>query len=161
MKNGPPGTGSNALEELMSLNPYQKNALEVEMRQLETALLQARQFLRHPPENGLLTYYKPVPDAVRLRLEILIDAMLAEIEILVHDFDLQSREEDIGRWIDAEMAVAWADLYDTLSPKLKRYGEVNPILATTLDPHLKRLIELAQALSVVARTGKGKKSSAP
>ncbi len=137
----------------MTLNPYQKNALEVEMRQLEMALLQAQQFLRHPPENGLLTYYKPVPDSVRSRLETLIEAILAEIASVAHDFDLQPREEDLGRWIDAEMAVAWADLYDTVSPKLNRYGDVDPALTTTLDPHLRRLIELAQVLSLLARTG--------
>jgi hypothetical protein len=145
----------------MALNPYQKNSLEVEMTQLETALLKARQFLRHPPENGLLTYYKPVPEAVRSRLETLIDAMLAEIAIVVREFDLQPREEDIGRGIDAEMAVAWADLYDSLSPKLVRYGDVDPTLAATLDPHLEQLIALAQALGLAARTGEGNRSSAP
>jgi hypothetical protein len=142
----------------MTLNPYQQNALDAELRHLETTLLQIQQSLRHPPPNGLLTHYLPISEMQRLQLEKIIEAMLAEIAILVREFALQPRAESVGRWIDAEMAAAWVDLYESLSPKLNRYGDVAPALATTLDPHLRQLIGLAQALGTAARTEEPEKS---
>lgn len=143
----------------MPLNPSQKTSLEVVMRQLETALLRVRQFVQNPPENSLLTHYRPVSEGTRPGLEMMIDQMLAEIAILVHEYDLQPREEDLGRYIDAEMGVAWADLYDTLSPKLRRFGDVDPALETTLDPHIRRLIKLAHTLGLSARVGDSPRST--
>jgi len=135
----------------MALNPYQKNALEVEMRHLEQALLQAREFMRHMPEDGLLTNYRPVAEENRARLEALIDRMLAEIAVVVKKYDLQPRVEDIGVNIYAEMAGAWSDLYDMFAHKLKRYGHVDPALGETLDPHIKLLINLAREIGEAAK----------
>jgi len=137
----------------MALNPYQKNSLEVEMRHLEQALLRARQFIRHVPEDGLLTHYRPVAEEARPRLEVLIEQMLVEIAVVVKKFDLQPRVEDIGTDIYVEMAMAWSDLYDMFSHKLKRYGEVNPALKEALDPHIKQLILLARKTGEVAKEG--------
>jgi hypothetical protein len=135
----------------MALNPYQKNALQVQMRFLERTLHQARRWLRHPPEDGLLTRYRPVSDSLRPRLEMLIDQMLGEIAVLVEKFGLQPHTEDMGSFLSAEMSGAWSDLSDMLSRKLKRYGEVDPALSETLDPHLARLIRLALQVSQAAQ----------
>lgn len=135
----------------MALNPYQKNALEIELRHLEQALLRARGFIRHPPEDCRLTSYRPISETARLRLEELIDQVLAEIAVLVNRFELQPQVEDLGSYINAAMAQAWADLYDTLSPKLRRYGAVDPALAETLDPHIRSLIRLTYELGQAAK----------
>jgi hypothetical protein len=135
----------------MALNPYQKNALEIEMRRLEQALLRARDFLRRPPEDSRLTRYRPISEAAHLGMEELIDQVLAEIAVLVDGFELQPQVEDPGSYLNAVMSQAWADLYDTLSLKLRRYGEVDPALAETLDPHIRRLIRLTYELGHAAR----------
>ncbi len=131
------------------LNSGQKIALEVDMRHLERALRQARQRLRQPPEDHLLTRSRPFPASAGAEVEALIEPMLAEIALLKERFRLAPEVDDLGRDLEAEMAAAWADMTDTLSPKLVRYGAVDPALAETLDPSLRRLIawshELARA----------------
>jgi hypothetical protein len=132
------------------LNSAQKIALEVELRRLERSLLHARQWLREPPQDGLLTRYRPLPEATRADLEVIIRQMLAEIVVLVDRFKLAREVDDLGRDLEAEMASAWAEMTDTLSSKLVRYGAVDPALAETLDPHLRRLIVSSRALGRAA-----------
>ena len=125
----------------MSLNSAQTESLAVVLRRLEHALLQLRQNLRRPPEPGWLTHYTPIAPEIGARLEARIEPMLAEIERLADAFDLQPEAVDLQRQAASEMVVAWADLTDTLSPKLRRYGPVDPALAQSLDPHLRALIQ--------------------
>ena len=129
------------------LNSGQKIALEVELRHLERALRQARRWLRQPPEDHLLTRYRPMPETARPELEALIEPMLAEIALLMERFRLAPEVYDLGRDLEAEMAAAWADMTDTLSPKLVRYGAVDPALAEALDPSLRRLIACSHDLA--------------
>jgi hypothetical protein len=147
------------------LNSGQKIALEVEMRHLERSLRQARQWLRQPPEDYLLTRHRPFPETAGPELEAIIEPMLAEIAVLKERFRLAPEVDDLGRDLEAEMAAAWADMTDTLSPKLVRYGPVDPALAEALDPSLRRLIawshELARASlrASVAPRANGAKSA--
>jgi len=136
----------------MSLNPNQKRALEVQMRCLEQTLLQVRQRLHNPPEDGFLVCYRPMGERARTHVEAAIERMLAEIGVIAQEFDLQASVEDVGSYVLAQMAVAWSDLVDTLSPKLKRYGPVDPSLSETLDPHIRVLIELAQKMGQAANS---------
>jgi hypothetical protein len=133
----------------MGLNPAQRTALRVELQHLETALRTARR-LMHAPEQAILTRYQPVPEATRLRLEPFIEQALALVGTLAEQFDLRPEVLRMGRHIEADMAVAWAGLYDTLSAKLSRYGEVDPALADTLDPEVLRLIHLTEAIGLIA-----------
>lgn len=132
------------------LNSAQKIALEVELRRLERSLRQARQWLRQPPDDHLLTRYRPLPESAGPELEALIEPMLAEIAVLVERFRLAPEVDDLGRDIEAEMASAWAEMTDTLSSKLVRYGPVDPALGEDLDPDLRRLIGWSQALGRAA-----------
>jgi hypothetical protein len=132
------------------LNSAQKIALEVELRRLERSLRQARQWLRQPPQDHLLTRYRPLPERAGPELEALIEPMLAEIALLVERFRLAPEVDDLGRDVEAEMTAAWAEMTDTLSPKLVRYGPVDPALGEALDPHLRRLIGRSRALGQAA-----------
>jgi hypothetical protein len=134
----------------MSLNANQKLALEVRMRSLEQRLHQIRMRLHDGVEDGLLTQTRPMAKEASACIEAEIERMLAEIAVIAQEFELQGSVEDAGRRVSAEMSVAWADLHDTLSPKLKRYGAVDPSLGDTLDPHLRNLIDLAQEIGRVA-----------
>jgi hypothetical protein len=129
----------------MTLNPYQKNSLAVQLRQLEQALRAARVQMALP-EDGILFSRRGVSGPLRRQLEPLIDQALAEIELLAERFDLESETEDLRAILRADMAEAWAGLYDTLSPKLKRYGKVEPALAQMLDPHINNLIALSDRI---------------
>jgi len=128
----------------MSLNTNQKRALEVQMRFLEQALLEIRERLCNAPKDGCLVSYRPMADPARARILAMIEPMLSEIAFIAREFDLQASTEDDGSYIRAQMAVAWSDLVDMLSPKLRRYGPVDEALSETLDPHIQLLIELAQ-----------------
>ena len=136
----------------MGLNPYQQNALEVRMRLLERTLSQIRQSLR-TPLAGRLTHYRPLSPATGAEVEALIDAMLVEIAAVAEQFNLQPEVEDVAQTIRAEMTAAWADLRDTQPTKLKGYGEVDPALSETLEPHISRLISLAEAFRQATQGG--------
>ena len=72
------------------LNSGQKIALEVELRQ-------ARARLRQPPEDHLLTRFRPFPEAAGPELEAIIEPMLAEIAVLKERFRLAPEVDDLGR----------------------------------------------------------------
>ena len=131
------------------LNPAQKIALEVELRHLEQHLLRVQALMR-APQDGILTRYRPLsPEAVQ-RLAPLIEDMLAAIILLVEQFDLRLRTEDVGRYVNAVMADTWIGLYDLLPQNLQRYGKVHPSLEESLTPVLQRLIHLTRLASAAA-----------
>lgn len=132
------------------LNPYQKGALEVDLRLLEATIRNVLRLIREPHSDGLLTRVRPFPVGDRARLEGLLETMFTEVAAVVQEFELQPQDEEIGGRIRAEMAVAWSDLHEVLSKKLRRYGKVDPLLSTSLDPHLRRLIQLTMEVSLLA-----------
>ena len=137
----------------MALNPSQKRALAVQLRNLEQVLFRVSHFIREKPEEGLLTHYIPVPETIRPRLEVLIEQMHEEIALLVKQFELQPKAVDSRGCINAKMALTWSSLNEVLSSKLKRYGEVDPALSESLDPCLNRLIDLALRIAEITKGG--------
>ena len=137
----------------MALNPSQKRALAVQLRNLEQVLFSVSHFIRERPEEGLLTHYIPVPETIRPRLEALIEQMHEEIALLVKQFELQPKAVDSRSCINAKMALRWSSLNEVLSSKLKRYGEVDPALSESLDPCLNRLIDLALRIAEITKGG--------
>ena len=94
----------------MALNPSQKRALAVQLRNLEQVLFRVSHFIREKPEEGLLTHYIPVPETIRPRLEVLIEQMHEEIALLVKQFELQPKAVDSRGCINAKMALTWSSL---------------------------------------------------
>ena len=137
----------------MALNPSQKRALAVQLRNLEQVLFRVNHLIRERPEEGILTHYIPVPEPIRPRLEALAEQMRVEIALLAKQYELQPKAVDSRSHIKAKMALTWSGLNEVLSSKLKRYGEVDPALSESLDPCLNRLIDLALQIAEVVRGG--------
>ena len=137
----------------MALNPSQKRALVVQLRNLEQVLFRVDHCIGGRAEEGLLTHYIAVPETIRLRLASLTEQMREEIALLVKQFELQPKAVDSRSYINAKIALTWSGLNEVLSSKLKRYGEVDPELSESLDPCLNRLIDLALQIAEVARGG--------
>ena len=136
----------------MGLNAYQHNALETRMRHLEHTLIQIRRLLRLPLD-GHLTPVRGLSPEVNLQADAALEAMLEEVAELAVAFDLEPETEDVGQLVRGEMTIAWADLNDTLSAKLRGYGPVDASLETTLDPHLRHLIALSDHLVQLVKGG--------
>jgi len=135
------------------LNTPQRNSLTNVLRAMEERLRQAEAWLNGVEETGLLYHRSLHLSSEQRELARQFIAMaLKEINELWREFDLKSAEDDLGATIGAGMSLIWADLYDTYSKKLERFGEVDPRVARVLDPRLDRLIELAQLLASLARS---------
>jgi len=128
----------------MTLNPPQKIALEIGLRQLERTLLRLMSQAREPAWDGPLIRTRPMPARERTRLESVSGAMMAEIGVVAREFGLHAQEADLDREIDAELSVAWVYLNELLARKMARYGTVDPELSKRLDPHIHRLIRLTR-----------------
>ena len=129
----------------MTLNANQRRSLSGELRHLERNLLDLRQRLT-VSHQGILIDRRALEPAAWAALEPLFEQMLQEIRVLADHFGLERRDENAQGVLQAEMAGVWAGLLDSLSPKLGRFGEVDPGLAHTLDPHLLTLIALADQI---------------
>jgi hypothetical protein len=134
------------------LNTPQRSSLTNVLRMLEERLRQAQAWLPGADETGLLYHHSLRLSQEQQELAARIIAMaLDEIAQVSREFDLAPREDDLAAVIGAGMSLVWADLVDTRSDKLNRFGAVDPRLAQQLDPHLDRLIELALLLSSLVR----------
>lgn len=130
------------------LNPGQRRSVTVTLRNFEISLRQALTWLDGKNENGILyreTLRLSAPKRAEMRRAI--EAALAEIAATSELFALESDEQEAGGLIRSEMSVAWANLLDTRSKKLRGYGEVHPQLAKALDPHILNLSNLAMQLA--------------
>jgi hypothetical protein len=134
------------------LNAQQKSAVEVTLRVLEETVRDLKRRVREPPENALLTRIVPIPVGDRSRLEGVLDGILEEVDIVVREFDLQARDEEIRGRIAGYMSQSWSAMHEVLSGRLNRFGEVDPRVGRKLDPHLRRLIRLTlEAVRVAER----------
>jgi hypothetical protein len=136
------------------LNESQFNSLAIVLRLLEQDLRQADEWLQGADETGILYRRKlrlqPERRAVARRH---IAAALRQIAELSRQFDLQPVDDSPEATIVSEMSERWANLVDSRSDKLNRYGDVDPRLAQALDPSLDRLIELTLALMSTIKSG--------
>jgi len=134
------------------LNAPQRNSLAIVLRMFEEQLRQADRWLQGDLDEG--TLYRPT---LHLSLETRaaarqkIAVALAKIAELARQFNLERQEQDLGAAMAAEMSLSWADLCDTRSDKLMRYGDVNPDLGQILDPHIDCLAETALSLASMLR----------
>ena len=126
------------------LNPSQRRSVTVTVRSFEICLRQALAWLDGKNENGILyreTLTLSAPKRAEMRKTI--ETALAEIAATSELFALEREEWDASGLIRSEMSVAWANLLDTQSKKLRGYGDVHPQLAYVLDPHVLLLSNLA------------------
>jgi hypothetical protein len=123
----------------MTLNEPQKISVSIALRELETRLVRLRTLLDQDSLSQRLT-----PDALK-RLRALLDRQQAIIDELYQRFGLARESIDVAQTLIAEFSIAWTQLVDIHSQKLRRYGEVDPALVSTLDPAIDELTELTLA----------------
>lgn len=131
------------------LNPYQRSSLRSTLIAFEKSLRSAEAWLNGKQEYGVL-YSARLRLSNALRVEALreIRVALMQISKLSQRFQMEKREEDPLLTMRAEMSIAWANLWDSRSQKLARFGNVDEKLAQTLDPDVERLAEIAQRLAL-------------
>ena len=126
------------------LHPSPRRSGTVSLRTFELRLRKALAWLDGKNENGIL-YRETLSLSVEKQAELrrMIETALVEIATISELLSLEREEWDAGGLIRSEMSVAWANLLDTQSKKLRGYGDVHPQLADILDPHVLLLSNLA------------------
>lgn len=127
-----------------SLNLSQKNALTTVLRIFEESLLEVSQSFNNNQTEGIMFQRNLCLSSDKIqRTKGKIQTALDQISNLKEAFGLEEETIDLERLINAKMIVSWANLIDTKSDKLTRFGDVDPVLTEDLDPFLNRLAELA------------------
>lgn len=130
------------------LNAYQKNSLRTTLLGLEETLRRAQEWLDGRQDAGIL-YRESLETAEeqKKRAEGEIKKALETVARLAERFELETETRDAANEIRAGLNVSWANLLDSRSQKLGRYGKVSPQLADALDPEIQELAEAALRLA--------------
>ena len=124
------------------LNEAQQRAVTVRLRALEQMMLDFERRVDADEEGILLRVQTRVTQEQRLAFQSLFGQIRAEIRRVADEFQLETETQDGVRALWADASELWADLIDVEPAKLRRYGEVEPELQTTLGPHIAWLVAL-------------------
>lgn len=127
------------------LNPAQRRSVLLTLRLLEERLNQARRWLEGEDIADARLYRQRL-DLPAERREAALTAIgeaLLVLDELTQALALEAEDVDVTARIRADLSASWAELCDVRAATLRRYGEVHPALAETLDPTLERLARLA------------------
>jgi len=132
------------------LNPAQRTSVTIVLRNFEESLRQAEAWLQGAEANGILYRRKlDLKPAQRQAAQQRVTAALEIIATLAQAIGLEQEAEDAVGLIRGEMSISWANLTDTQSRKIKRYGDINPELESILDPAIQQLAQLAMELASI------------
>ena len=138
------------------LNPEQQSSVKIVLRMFEDNLREVETWLQGAEVNGILYQRRlNLPAAKREAVQQCVDAALEIIAALAQAIGLEQEVEDAAGLIRGEMSISWANLSDTQSRKLKRYGDVNPELESILDPAIQQLARLALELASIIEKDPG------
>lgn len=135
------------------LSWLQRTALAVTMEQLERSLGDVERILDDASAGATYATVVDFEPATLRQLREQCRAARRQVAEIAATFELPQGQSNARRVIVAEMSNAWAHLEDLRPPKLRRYGDVDPILNETLAPRLERLIRLVLAIEDLARSG--------
>ncbi len=132
------------------LNPSQLLSVTIVLRMFEENLRQADRVLNEAETNGILYHKKLELDQLkRQAAQVLINTAYKEIGKLANELGLNPELDNPAGLISGEMSECWANLLDSRSTKLKRFGEVDPTLVYVYDPPINHLAQLALALASI------------
>jgi hypothetical protein len=132
------------------LDPQQRSSLRNALQAFEKNLRAAQSWLDGAEEDGILYKAKlKIPEDRRRECKDEITKALDQIGSLSRSFELEKKEEDPQALLRSEMVINWANLLDSRSMKLGRYGEISAGLADRLDPAVEELAETALYLSKI------------
>lgn len=135
------------MEDLLS--SYQRSALRLALRSFEESLQYSMGWVGSWRVNATKD---PTSSLSEAQCQIALDLMAAareEIASLRQDLKLTAAEENPCIRIQAEMTIARANLWDSRSKKLARFGRPAAGLAEALDPSLTHLADLANQLAAI------------
>ena len=116
----------------------------------EKNLREAQSWLDGDEEDGILYKAKlQMSEEHRRQGARAIAEALGQIRSLSRSFEIEKKEEDPLSLIRSEMVISWANLLDSRSAKLGRYGDIGVGLAEKLDPAVSNLAETALYLSEI------------
>ena len=131
-------------------NPEQRRSVAIVLKKFEESLHQADAWLQGVEVNGILYQRKlNMPTVLKHTAQARIKAALAQIATLSREIGLGQEQDDPAGLIRGEMSENWANLIDTQSDRLKRFGDTDPRLAETFDPVINHLAQLALELAVL------------
>ncbi|NMB54719.1 MAG: hypothetical protein GYA15_08445 [Leptolinea sp.] len=132
----------------MALNPAQKTHLYVTLLEFEETLRLALDLLDNPESSGIL-YSKKLDVTPDDREEIveIIHSALREIQHISKMYDLPAKDKKLNNLLVAKMSISWANLIDTQSSGLRKYGKLDNEIAENLDPIISSLSTLALRMS--------------
>jgi hypothetical protein len=132
------------------LNHSQWNSLRITLRMFEENLRRAQEWLDGKEEHGTLYQYKLVlSEENRKQAQRKIKNALDQIAELSRLFEMPRENTNPASLIRGEMSVSWADLHDSRTHKLGRYGKVHAELSSVLDSQVQHLAGIAQNLSAI------------
>ena len=138
------------------LNPDQRRSVAIVLRMFEEILRRADAGLKEAETNGILYQRKMVLSPVRRKeAQTLIDTAYKHIGELASTLGLEPELDNPAELISGEMSESWANLLDSHSIKLKRFGKVDPRLEYVYDPAIQHLAQLAIALASIFNTTSG------
>lgn len=132
------------------LNPSQRRSLVITLRIFEEELNYIDTWLHASETSGILYHKKLLLSQEKIQLvKQIITTALEEIATLTNKFGFEPEEDNPASLICGMMSESWANLLDSQSTKLKRYGEVDPNLGKVLDPSIEKLAKLALELEYI------------
>jgi len=134
------------------LNPHQRLALTITLRQVEKTLRSILDDLETEERAILFRSKITLPEDKRPQVKELAEAAIQRIAWLARRFELPPEIYDNTATLRGPLALLRSDLYDAHAARLRRYGEVNPELASELDPVLDDLIRLLREITYVSQS---------
>lgn len=131
------------------LNAHQRRHFEVLFARLEDSLTHVEALLEvaDAPREVLAREELDVPAEFRELSAPVIEALRVQIRELAAALELRPRHLSRARAIAATLSAEAIRLEDSLSPRLRGYGEVDPSVPRHLDPALQAM---ARALGALA-----------
>ncbi len=145
------------------LTQYQAQGVGVTLRILERILFSVEELYMGQEETRqgvMVSLVNSLSEEQRVRLRELVGQARAGIATLAERFGLQHETTDLAREAHGRLVGMRTALEDTMSGKLRRYGQVDPALSSALDPEIQKLIHVVLAMdeALLAR-GPQKESS--
>jgi hypothetical protein len=87
-----------------------------------------------------------IQNVVVIRNVVVVLGLIAKLS---SEFELDKKFQSAASILQGDLTISWANLMDTKSNKLRRYGQVHPELGDALDPDIENLAEIAFNLSTI------------
>ena len=134
------------------LNPHQRLALAITLRQVERTLRSILNDLVNEEQAILYRSKITLPEDKRPEVKQLVETALEQIDWLAQAFELPPEIIDNTATLRGPLALLRSDLHDAHAGKLRRFGDVDPDLEAELDPTIDTLIGLLQEITLVAQS---------